>query len=97
MPWIVRQLVRLVVVLFCVTLLTYMIVNILPGDVAIVILGSLATPQDIAGLRADLGLDRPMLVRYFDWLGSALSGDLGRSYRNGEPVAGSRSKVTENR
>ncbi len=82
MPWIVRQLVR-----FCVTLLTYMIVNILPGDVAIVILGSLATPQDIAGLRADLGLDRPMLVRYFDWLGSALSGDLGRSYRNGEPVA----------
>ena len=74
------------VVLFCVTLLTYMIVNILPGDVAIVILGNLATPQDIAGLRADLGLDRPMLVRYFDWLGSALSGDLGRSYRNGEPV-----------
>lgn len=86
MPWLVRQVVRLVVVLFCVTLLTYAIVNILPGDVAIVILGSLATPQDIAGLRADLGLDRPMLVRYFDWLGSALSGDLGRSYRNGEPV-----------
>jgi peptide/nickel transport system permease protein len=51
-----------------------------------VILGNLATPEDIAGLRADLGLDRPMLVRYFDWLGSALSGDLGRSYRNGEPV-----------
>lgn len=86
MPWLVHQVVRLVVVLFCVTLLTYAIVNILPGDVAIVILGSLATPQDIAGLRADLGLDRPMLVRYFDWLGSALSGDLGRSYRNGEPV-----------
>lgn len=87
MHWLARQLLRLVVVLFCVTLLTYFIVNILPGDVAIVILGSLATPQDIAGLRADLGLDRPMLVRYFDWLGSALSGDLGRSYRNGEPVA----------
>lgn len=87
MQWLLRQLVRLVVVLFCVTLLTFFIVNILPGDVAIVILGSLATPQDIAGLRADLGLDRPMLVRYFDWLGSALSGDLGRSYRNGEPVA----------
>ncbi len=86
MPWLARQMVRLVVVLFCVTLLTYMIVNILPGDVAIVILGSLATPEDIAGLRADLGLDRPMLVRYFDWLGSALSGDLGRSYRSGEPV-----------
>jgi len=85
-PWIFRQLARLGVVLLCVTLLTYMIVNILPGDVAIVILGNLATPEDIAGLRADLGLDRPMLVRYFDWLGSALSGDLGRSYRNGEPV-----------
>lgn len=87
MPWLARQLLRLAAVMFCVTLLTYMIVNILPGDVAIVILGTLATPQDIAGLRADLGLDRPMLVRYFDWLASALSGDLGRSYRTGEPVA----------
>lgn len=87
MHWLARQVLRLAVVLLCVTLLTFLIVNILPGDVAIVILGTLATPQDIAGLRADLGLDRPMLVRYFDWLGSALSGDLGRSYRNGEPVA----------
>lgn len=87
MHWLARQVLRLVVVLFCVTLVTFVIVNILPGDIAIVILGTLATPQDIAGLRADLGLDRPMLVRYFDWLGSALSGDLGRSYRNGEPVA----------
>ena len=87
MHWLARQLLRLVAVLFCVTLVTFLIVNILPGDVTIVILGTLATPQDIAGLRADLGLDRPMLVRYFDWLGSALTGDLGRSYRNGEPVA----------
>lgn len=87
MHWLARQLLRLVAVLLCVTLLTYLIVNILPGDVAIAILGSLATPQDIAGLRADLGLNRPILVRYFDWLGSALTGDLGRSYRNSEPVA----------
>lgn len=87
MHWLARQVLRLAVVLFCVTLLTFLIVNILPGDVAIAILGGLATPEDIAGLRADLGLDRPMLVRYFDWLGSALSGDLGRSHRNGEPVA----------
>ncbi len=87
MHWLVRQLLRLAVVLLCVTLLTFLIVNILPGDIAYVILGTLATPQDVAGLRADLGLDRPILVRYFDWLGSALSGDLGRSYRNSEPVA----------
>jgi len=87
MHWLGRQLVRLVAVLLCVTLLTYMIVNILPGDVAIAILGGLATPEDLAGLRADMGLDRPMLVRYLDWLGSALSGDLGRSYRTSEPVA----------
>jgi len=84
--WLARQVLRLAVVLFCVTLLTFLIVNILPGDVATAILGGLATPEDLAGLRADLGLDRPMLVRYFDWLGSALSGDLGRSHRSGEPV-----------
>ncbi len=87
MHWLARQMLRLAVVLFCVTLLTFIIVNILPGDVATAILGGLATPEDLAGLRADLGLDRPMLVRYFDWLGSALSGDLGRSHRSGEPVA----------
>ena len=87
MHWLARQVLRLAVVLFCVTLLTFLIVNILPGDVATAILGGLATPEDLAGLRADLGLDRPMLVRYFDWLGSALSGDLGRSHRSGEPVA----------
>ncbi|MDI1285992.1 MAG: ABC transporter permease [Reyranella sp.] len=86
MHWLARQALRLAVVLFCVTLLTFLIVNILPGDVATAILGGLATPEDLAGLRADLGLDRPMLVRYFDWLGSALSGDLGRSHRSGEPV-----------
>lgn len=86
MHWLARQALRLVVVLFCVTLLTFLIVNILPGDVATAILGGLATPEDLAGLRADLGLDRPMLMRYFDWLGSALSGDLGRSHRSGEPV-----------
>jgi peptide/nickel transport system permease protein len=85
--WLARQLIRLAVVLLCVTLLTFFIVNILPGDIAYVILGTLATPQDVAGLRADMGLDRPILVRYVDWLGSALSGDLGRSYRNSEPVA----------
>ena len=87
MHWLARQLLRLAVVLLCVTLLTFFIVNILPGDIAYVILGTLATPQDVAGLRADMGLDRPILVRYVDWLGSALSGDLGRSYRNSEPVA----------
>ena len=87
MHWLARQLLRLAVVLLCVTLLTFCIVNILPGDIAYVILGTLATPQDVAGLRADMGLDRPILVRYVDWLGSALSGDLGRSYRNSEPVA----------
>jgi peptide/nickel transport system permease protein len=85
--WLARQLLRLVAVLLAVTLLTFLIVNILPGDIAYAILGTLATPQDVAGLRADLGLDRPMLVRYVDWLGHALSGDLGRSYRNSEPVA----------
>ena len=87
MHWLARQVLRLAVGVFCVTLLTFLIVNILPGDVATAILGGLATPEDLAGLRADLGLDRPMLVRYFDWLGSALSGDLGRSHRSGEPVA----------
>lgn len=53
--------------------------EILPGDITQGILGQNATPELVHAIRAELGLDRPAIVRYFDWLGGFLSGDLGRS------------------
>jgi peptide/nickel transport system permease protein len=60
---------------------------ILPGDVAQSILGQSATPESLANLRRDLGLNEPALSRYFSWLWNALHGDLGKALTNGRDIA----------
>jgi peptide/nickel transport system permease protein len=73
-------------VLFAVTLLTFLIASLLPGDLAYAMLGDQATPEAVAALRLDMGLDQPLWWRYLHWLGGILQGDFGRSFRTGEPV-----------
>jgi len=81
------QVLTLLVILLAATALTFFITNVLPGDAAVAILGDSATPADIASLRTELGLDRNIVVRYVDWLGHALRGDLGKSYRTRENIS----------
>jgi len=81
------QILTLVAIVFAATALTFAVTEILPGDAAVAILGDTATEADIKALRAELGLERPLVVRYADWLGHALTGDLGRSYRTRESIA----------
>jgi peptide/nickel transport system permease protein len=83
---IVSRLPRLVLTLLAVSFLTFMLTALLPGDPALTILGENASDEQIEQLRDDLGLDDPLLVRYADWLGDALRGDLGVSYRTGQDV-----------
>ena len=61
--------------------------QILPGDVAQSILGQSATPEALANLRRDLGLNEPAYVRYFNWLGGVLQGDLGNALSNGKSIS----------
>ncbi len=63
------------------------ITNLLPGDVAQELLGQAATPEAVAGLRTALGLDVPPFQRYLAWLGNLVTGNLGTSLVNGQPVA----------
>ena len=84
--FVVRRLIYLLPVLIAVSLLTFLIASLLPGDLAYVILGDQATPDKVAALRHDMGLDQPMLVRYVGWLGHILQGDFGRSFRTGQTV-----------
>lgn len=63
--------------------------TILPGDVAQNILGQSATPESLANLRKELGLDVPATQRYFNWLGGVLQGDLGTALTNGRDIADS--------
>ena len=69
------------------SLLIFIGTEILPGDVAEAILGRSATPQAVANLRQELGLDTPAHLRYIHWLGGILSGDLGHSLTGGQPIA----------
>jgi peptide/nickel transport system permease protein len=81
-----RRLLYLVPVVLAVTALTFFIASLLPGDLAITMLGDQATPDAVAALHKKLGLDLPLWQQYLHWLGGALSGDLGTSPRTGETV-----------
>jgi len=84
--FVVRRLLAILPVLLAVSLLTFLIASLLPGDLAYVILGDQATPENVAALRRDMGLDQPLWWRYLSWLGHVLQGDLGRSFRTGQTV-----------
>ncbi len=83
---IVNRLPRLVLTLLAVSLCTFLLTALLPGDPALTILGENASDAQIATLREELRLDDPILVRYVDWLGDAITGDLGASARTGQEV-----------
>ncbi|MGC7101499.1 ABC transporter permease [Amycolatopsis lurida] len=77
---------RSVLVVLLVTIGVVALLSLAPGSVASVILGENATPEAIAGLNAELGLDRPFWQQYLDWLGGAVGGDLGTSPLTDQPV-----------
>ncbi|UIO99775.1 ABC transporter permease [Halobaculum sp. CBA1158] len=82
-----RRTVFLIGTLFGASVITFALVNVLPGDVAVMILGTSGSPEQVETLRQQLGLNQPVYVRYIDWIVGVLQGDLGRSLRFGDPVA----------
>lgn len=75
-----------VATLIVVSIIVFIGTSILPGDVAQIILGQSATPETLAALRAELGMDQPGYVRYFSWLGNMAVGDLGISKAGGATI-----------
>jgi peptide/nickel transport system permease protein len=84
--YIVNRLALTVPVLVGVSLLVFAMSHLVPGDPVAVMLGERATAEDVARLRSQLGLDRPLYIQYLDFVGRALRGDLGTSIRTGRPV-----------
>lgn len=76
-----------VLTLILVSVIVFAIGELLPGDAAEVMLGQSATPESLAALRAQMGLDRPAVVRYFLWVAGLLQGDLGLSMASNMPIA----------
>jgi peptide/nickel transport system permease protein len=73
--------------LWVVSVIVFIATSILPGDVALIILGQAATPDTLAALRKELGLDQPGYIRYFLWLGNMAQGDLGISKAGGATIS----------
>ena len=81
-----KRLLALVPVLLGLTVIVFGIMALIPGDPATAILGSYATPENVARINRDLGLDRPLWQQYLIWIQNLLQGDLGRSYSLNRPV-----------
>lgn len=81
-----RRLLQMMPVLFVLTLITFLLVHLVPGDPAVVLAGSYATLEDIELVRTTLGLDRPLTEQYLSYLGKLVRGDFGESLRSHQPV-----------
>ncbi|MCM3636618.1 ABC transporter permease [Sporosarcina luteola] len=84
--YFLKRLLSLIPVLFIVSIVIFMIIHLTPGDPASLVLGEEATEEQIQALRANMGLDLPIVTQYFHWIGNALQGDLGTSYFMRQPV-----------
>ncbi len=82
-----RRLLTLGLTLWLASLVVFVVLEVLPGDPALLMLGVDARPDTLAALRAQMGLDQPAPVRYLAWTGGLLTGDLGASHTYGVPVA----------
>ena len=86
MHYILRRLLHIIPVLFGVTLLTFSMLHLIPGDPAQILAGPDASASDVMALRQQMGLDRPLAVQYVDYLKGLAQGDLGRSMSTRRPV-----------
>ena len=87
MKYAAKKLVLMLLTMLIVSFLAFLAFQIIPGDPTNTLLGSEATPERVAALRSELGLDRPFFVRYFDWIVNFVQGDFGKSYSYSMPVA----------
>jgi peptide/nickel transport system permease protein len=84
--YIARRVLQVLVVMLGVSIIVFAVIHLIPGDPVRVALGTRFNQETYEALRARAGLDQPLVIQYFDWLGGALTGDLGVSFRSGEPV-----------
>ena len=87
MKLVLKKIISLIITLFIVSLLAFLAFQIIPGDPTTKLLGTNATPEKVAQFRSQLGLDRPVLIRYMDWLVSFVKGDFGTSYTYNRAVS----------
>lgn len=86
LKYILKRLLLIIPVVIGITLFIYLLLDLAPGDPVSMILGTDATKEQVAELKAELGLDKNVLVRYVNFMGKAVQGDLGKSWMTSKPV-----------
>ena len=86
MRYLINRLLSAIPVVLGITIIVFLIISLIPGDPATAILGSYATPENVAKINKDLGLDKSLPERYLIWLGNIIQGDFGRSFSLNRPV-----------
>lgn len=84
---IARRILAAIPMLIAISIASFLLLHLLPGDPTAALLGQEATPELMAAMREELGLNRPLHVQYFDFVGGVARGDFGRSFASGQPVA----------
>ncbi|MFC1571096.1 ABC transporter permease [Candidatus Margulisiibacteriota bacterium] len=84
--FIIRRLLQLIPLLIGVSLLSFFVMHLAPGDPTALFTDPNINPEDLARIRANFGLDKPVIIQYFYWLGNALRGNFGNSYTSSQPV-----------
>jgi len=84
--FLARRLLQMIPVLFFVSVIIFVLINLVPGDAARLFLGEEASPDALAALRSELGLDRPLYVQYLRWIGGMFRGDFGHSFKDNRQV-----------
>lgn len=88
MKYIIKKVISMIITLVVVSLCVFLAFSIIPGDPALKKLGTEASPELIAQTREQMGLNDPVIIRYFRWFAAFLQGDMGKSYNYSVPVAG---------
>ena len=81
-----KRIIQAIGVVFCISLITFFVLNIVPGNPVRIMLGEYANEETIARVTAQMGLDKPIPIQYFNWLKNMLMGDFGVSYFQNKPV-----------
>jgi len=84
--YVLNRLVQLVLVIFFLSIIVFTIVRLIPGDPAAVMLGTEATPQALAQIRKEMGLDEPLVIQYVKWVQNVLAGNFGTSWVSKKPA-----------
>ncbi len=87
MTYLLNRLVSIALTLFLISVITFAVTSVLPGDVATMIMGTQSNPEALAGLRKTLGLNDPLIVQYGRWIAGMATGDWGRSLVFKTPIA----------